>query len=138
MLTIVGMFNKPTTVFASRELSLTPAQLGTPKVDRLELKDGGLVISFAAARGEVKYQAKDNTQGGMLQVETELGLNITHTITLAPGIFYFLDPNLKNAVRLGNGIVSRAKSVLLCIRANDSARRRYSHGLRWQGQSAGR
>lgn len=100
------MFNKPTTVFTSRELSLTPAQIGTPKIDSLEMKDGTLVIIFTAAGGKVKYQAKDNTQGGMFQTETEYAANITHTLTLAPGIFYFLNPNMNNAVRVGNGVVS--------------------------------
>lgn len=100
------MFNKPTTVFTSRELALTPAQLGTPKISSLEMKDGSFTLIFAAKGGKVKYQAKDNTQGGMLQTETEYAANITHTLTLAPGAFYFLNPNMGNAVRIGNGIVS--------------------------------
>lgn len=100
------MFNQPTTVFTSREIALTSAQLGKPTISSLEMKDGALTIIFATSGGKVKYQAKDNTQGGMFQAETEYAANITHTITLAPGIFYFLDPNLNNAVRIGNGIVS--------------------------------
>ena len=100
------MVTSSTRIFASRELSLTPAQLGTPKVSRLRMKDGGLVMEFDIAAGKVKFQTKDKAAGGIMQTETEIGTaNVTHTITLAPGIFYFLDPNLGNAVRLGNGMV---------------------------------
>jgi hypothetical protein len=70
------------------------------------MKDGGLVITFDSASGKAKFQAKDNPQGGVLQMETEYGFNVTNTVNLAPGLFYFLDPNLNNAVRLDNGFVS--------------------------------
>lgn len=104
------MFNKPTTVFTSREIGLTPAQIGKPKIDSLEMRDGSFTLIFTAGNGgKVKYQAKDNTQGGMLQIETEYTVNITHTITLAPDVFYFLNPNMNNAVRIGNGIVSSSE-----------------------------
>ncbi|KAI9164040.1 hypothetical protein HJFPF1_05675 [Paramyrothecium foliicola] len=135
------MFNKPTTVFTSRELSLTPSQLGTPSVDRLEVKGGTLVISFNVAGGEVKYQAKDNTQGGMLQVETELGANVTQTLTLAPGLFYFLNPNQGNAVRIGNGIPADAThTVFVAKDSPQGANRLYQDGSvsQWNVWSGGR
>lgn len=87
-------------------MELTPAQRGTPSIKQLEMRDGGLVITFDSASGKAKFQAKDNPQGGVLQMETEYGFNVTHTVNLAPELFYFLDPNLNNAVRLGNGFVS--------------------------------
>jgi hypothetical protein len=100
------MFDRPTTVFASKEVNLTAAQIGTPSIDHLRIRKGAFKLEFRSPIGKVQYQAKDRPQGGTFQMETETSMNLTHTLTLAPGIFYFLNPNQNNLVRIGNGIVS--------------------------------
>ncbi|KAH7020904.1 uncharacterized protein B0I36DRAFT_367380 [Microdochium trichocladiopsis] len=124
------MVTSPTRIFASRELSLTAAQLGKPSVSRLRIKNGDLVMEFGVAAGKVKFQAKDKPAGGIMQTETEIGVaNVTHTIKLAPGIFYFLDPNLGNAVRLGNGLpADSTHKVLVAKDSPQGANRIYQDG----------
>ncbi|KXJ89834.1 hypothetical protein Micbo1qcDRAFT_177030 [Microdochium bolleyi] len=124
------MVTIPTRIFASRQLSLTPAQLGKPSVSRLRMKAGDLVMEFAVGGGKVKFQAKDKPAGGIMQTETEIGTgNTTHTITLAPGIFYFLNPNMANAVRLGNGVpADSTHKVLVAKDSPQGAERIFQDG----------
>ncbi|CAG9962879.1 unnamed protein product [Clonostachys byssicola] len=135
------MVNKPTTVIASKTMGLTSTQIGTPSISEIESRDGGIVITFASGGGKVKYQAKDNPQGGLLQVETEYSTNVTHTITLARDMFYFLDPNLNNAVRIGNGVpADSTHTVLVAKDSPQGANRLYQDGTtsQWNVWSGGR
>ncbi|KAH7320626.1 hypothetical protein B0I35DRAFT_459409 [Stachybotrys elegans] len=138
------LFNKTTTVFTSRTLDLTPQQLGTPSISELRLRGGRAVIRFATGLGgEVKYQFKDNTQGGVFQTETEypVATNVTHTITLAPDIFYFFNANMDNAVRMGNGIPAHRTHVAFVGKDSpQGANRLYQDGhvSQWNVWSGGR
>lgn len=111
------MFSRPTVVFTSKEINLSRAQIGTLTNDKFRLKEGAFHLGFASPSGKVKYQAKDRPQGGLFQLEMEYTFNVTHTVTLGPGIFYFLNPNQDNVVQSGNGLVSflRAHSLVVVI-----------------------
>ncbi|KFA65044.1 hypothetical protein S40285_10329 [Stachybotrys chlorohalonatus IBT 40285] len=100
------MFSRPTVVFTSKEINLSRAQIGTLTNDKFRLKEGAFHLGFASPSGKVKYQAKDRPQGGLFQLEMEYTFNVTHTVTLGPGIFYFLNPNQDNVVQSGNGLAA--------------------------------
>jgi len=93
-----------TQVFAEK----TP-QLPSPLTGELELRieDGAALIT---RRGSIKMkiQAKDCAQGGLFQMEPEAGQNVVITHTLAPGMFYFVNP-YTGKINLGNGTDFRGK-----------------------------
>jgi hypothetical protein len=85
-----------TLVFASKTPDHRGLALGSDL--KFELKKGDAVFSRKGTGLEMKIQAKDCAQGGLFQMEVERGdataTDITHT--LAPGAFYFDNPNFRN------------------------------------------
>ncbi|MEF2975652.1 hypothetical protein [Subtercola sp. YIM 133946] len=96
------MVTKPTAIFASKVPTLTAAQRSGTTLKSLELKDDTLTVLFTTAAGKVKVQAKDGAQGGIFQLETEFAVPVEFVHTLAPGIFYFVNP-FTNKVNFGDG-----------------------------------
>jgi hypothetical protein len=106
------MVTSPTVVFASKVPTLTPAQIGKPRISRLEVKDDSLVIRFTAAAGKFKIQAKDGAQGGIFQMEPEFAQPVELTHTLGAGLFYFVN-EYTGKINFGNGVdaVSSSQSA---------------------------
>ena len=106
------MVTTPTVVFSSKVPELTAAQLRTPVLRELQLRDGTLVAIFGTAAGKLKVQAKDAPQGGIFQMEPEFTGNVVIKHTLGPGLFYFVNPYTQK-INFGDGIdaVSPAQSA---------------------------
>lgn len=106
------MVTTPTVVFSSKVPELTAAQLRTPVLKELQLRDGTLVAIFGTAAGKLKVQAKDAPQGGIFQMEPEFTGNVVIKHTLGPGLFYFVNPYTQK-INFGDGIdaVSPAQSA---------------------------
>lgn len=100
------MVTRPTVIFSSKAPTLSPAQLKSVTISKFDLRDDTFNIIFSTPAGKLKVQSKDGAQGGIFQVETEMGTTaVEFTHTLGPELFYF-----KNAVtgkiNFGNGEVS--------------------------------
>ena len=97
------MVTAPTVLYSSKVPTLTAAQRAGVKIRDLEIRDDTLTVRFAVAGGTLKVQAKDAPQGGIFQMEPEFAGPVEFVHTLAPGIFYFVNP-FTGKVNLGNGI----------------------------------
>ncbi|MFY0407781.1 hypothetical protein [Solicola sp. PLA-1-18] len=97
------MVTRPTVVFASKVPVLTAAQIGTARVQKLEVKDETLVATLSAAAGTLKIQAKDAPAGGIFQMEPEMGAAVEVVHTLGPSLFYFSNP-FTGKVNFGDGL----------------------------------
>jgi hypothetical protein len=94
-----------TPVWASKTLSLGPV-LRTDTDVRTD--DGGLTIVTRGKAGKVKIQAKDCATGGVFQQEVEAGAPVVATHTLAPNMYYFVNP-YTGKVNFGDGSRFRGK-----------------------------
>jgi hypothetical protein len=96
-----------TPIFASKV-----ADLGTTSVDsgtlEIAFSPNTAVIKRSGSAGTMKLQAKDCATGGIFQMEPSTGTNVTVTHTLAPGIFYFVNP-YTGKINFGNGQQLRGK-----------------------------
>lgn len=99
------MVTKPTVLFASKVPVLTAAQLARPVLSQLEIRDSSVIATFSVAGGKLKIQAKDAPQGGIFQMEPEMGANVEIVHTLGAGIFYFLN-EFTGKVNFGDGIAA--------------------------------
>lgn len=97
------MVTTPTVVFSSKVPQLSAAQLASPVLRELQVRDGDLVAIFGTAAGKLKVQAKDQPQGGIFQMEPEFGSNVVIRHVLGPSLFYFVNP-YTNKINLGDGI----------------------------------
>lgn len=97
------MVTAPTVVFAAKTPVLTPAQLRSPVLKQLEVRDGTVVAIFGTAAGKLKIQAKDAPQGGIFQMEPEFAGNVELVHTLGPGLFYFVN-SYTGKINFGNGV----------------------------------
>ncbi|MEO9325326.1 hypothetical protein ABFT23_17675 [Nocardioides sp. C4-1] len=106
------MVTSPTVVFASKVPQLSAAQLASPVLRELQVRDGDVVAIFATSAGKLKVQAKDAPQGGIFQMEPEFGSNVTIKHTLGPTLFYFVNP-YTNKINFGDGVdaVTSAQSA---------------------------
>ena len=97
------------TVFASKVPSLPSALTSAVS---LEIKDDSVELARSGPGATMKLQAKDCAAGGVFQMEPERGdggvTRIVHT--LAPGAFYFDNPNFRARLGqfLGSGCTSTA------------------------------
>lgn len=96
------MVTRPTVVFAAKTPVLTAAQLRSPVLRQLEVKDSSLTAIFGTAAGKLKIQAKDAPQGGIFQMEPEFGTAVELVHTLGPGLFYFTNP-FTGKINFGDG-----------------------------------
>jgi hypothetical protein len=94
-----------TPVWESKTLSLGPVLRTETEV---RLGDGGLTILSRGKAGKVKIQAKDCATGGIFQQEVEAGAPVTATHTLAPNMYYFVNP-YTGKVNFGDGSRFRGK-----------------------------
>jgi hypothetical protein len=134
------MVTAPTVLFASKVPALTPAQLAGVRISDLRLKDDVLTVSFSAAAGVLKVQAKDAPSGGIFQMEQEFGVPVTVVHTLGAGIFYFVNPST-GKVNFGDGISGDATHRMLLGKDSPQvATKTYQDGTttRWTVQSGGR
>src|SRR4051794_11928034 len=94
-----------TPIWESKTLSLGP-------VLRSEVEarsDGGDLTILARGRtAKVKIQAKDCATGGIFQQEVEAGSAVRATHTLAPNMYYFVNP-FTGKVNFGDGTSFRGK-----------------------------
>jgi hypothetical protein len=94
-----------TPLWESKTLSLGP-------VLRTEVEvrtDGGdLLVQSRGKAGKVKIQAKDCATGGIFQQEVEAGSTVRATHTLAPNMYYFVNP-YTGKVNFGDGTTFRGK-----------------------------
>jgi hypothetical protein len=97
------MVTTPTVIYSSKVPTLTAAQRAGAVIRDLEIKDDTFTVRFSTAGGTLKVQAKDAPQGGIFQMEPEFPGPVEFVHTLAPGIFYFVNP-FTGKVNLGNGI----------------------------------
>ncbi len=97
------MVTTPTVVFAARTPVLTTAQLRSPVLRQLEVRDGTLVAIFATAGGKLKIQAKDAPQGGIFQMEPEFAGPVELVHILGPGLFYFVN-GYTGKINFGDGV----------------------------------
>jgi hypothetical protein len=90
--------NRRTVVFASKTPDLRGATLTSGLTIRL--RDGDLRLERSGAAVDMKIQAKDCAQGGIFQMEPERsdGTATIFTHTLAPGAFYFDNPNFRQRI----------------------------------------
>jgi hypothetical protein len=141
------MVTAPTVVFASKVPVLTPAQIGTVRISRLEVKDDNATVILTAAGGKMKFQAKDHAQGGIFQQEPEFGSNVEIVHTLGPKLFYFTN-EFTGKINFGDGLdpVTKAQSstgyheMLLGKDSPQVATKLYQDGAvtRWSVASGGR
>jgi hypothetical protein len=86
-------------------------QIKAPLTGDLDLtvKDGTLLLRRDGVT-KMKIQASDCAQGGIFQMEPEdeSGAPTVITHTLAPGMYYFVNP-FTNKVNFGNGTIFRGK-----------------------------
>jgi hypothetical protein len=94
-----------TPIWESKTLSLGPV-LRT----EVEVKPDGadLVILARGKAGKVKIQAKDCATGGIFQQEVEAGTTVRATHTLAPNMYYFVNP-YTGKINFGDGSDFRGK-----------------------------
>lgn len=97
------MVTAPTVVFAAKTPVLSAAQLRSPVLRQLEVRDGTLVAIFGTAAGKLKIQAKDAPQGGIFQMEPEFAGNVELVHTLGPGLFYFVN-SYTGKINFGDGV----------------------------------
>ncbi|GAA5142433.1 hypothetical protein GCM10023340_05900 [Nocardioides marinquilinus] len=138
------MVTSPTVVFASKVPSLTAAQLRSPRLSRLEVRDDNLVAIFTTSAGKLKIQAKDAPQGGIFQMEPEFGTNVTIEHKLGPTLFYFVN-SYTGKINFGNGqdAVATGPDAHRMLLGKDSpqvATKLYQDGTttRWSVASGGR
>ncbi|MEU2349636.1 hypothetical protein [Modestobacter sp. NPDC049651] len=134
------MVTAPTVVFAAKTPQLTAAQLRGVRIDRLELRDDTLVVTFATAAGKLKVQAKDAPQGGIFQMEPEFGGPVEVVHTLGPGVFYFVNA-FTGKVNLGNGVDADATHQMLLGKDSPQVATRTlqtATGSRWTVTPGGR
>ncbi len=141
------MVTEPTVVFASKVPVLTPAQIGSVRLERLDVKDDDVVVILRAAGGKMKFQAKDHAQGGIFQQEPEFGSNVELVHTLGPKLFYFTN-EFTGKINFGDGLdpVTKAQSstgyheMLLGKDSPQVATKLYQDGAvtRWSVASGGR
>jgi hypothetical protein len=94
-----------TPVWESKTLSLGPVLRSDVEVR----SDGGDLLVLARGRaGKVKIQAKDCATGGIFQQEVEAGTTVRATHTLAPNMYYFVNPST-GKVNFGDGTRFRGK-----------------------------
>ena len=105
-----------TVVFASKTPDLRGSTLTDPA--RIEVKEEGLEILRKGRAVKMKIQAKDCANGGLFQMEPEredgTATRITHT--LAPGVFYFDNPNFR--AREGDVLPYKDTTVTVTPRVN--------------------
>ena len=89
-----------TPLFASKVADLGGRTLDSGQLE-IQLSPQSAVIKRSASI-KMKIQAKDCAQGGVFQAEPEAGTALPVTHTLAPGIFYFVNP-YTGKVNFGNG-----------------------------------
>ena len=94
-----------TPVWASKTLDLGPVLRSDVEV-RVDGVD--LVVLSRGRSAKVKVQAKDCATGGIFQQEAEAATAVTATHTLAPGMYYYVNP-FTGKVNFGNGTVFRGK-----------------------------
>jgi hypothetical protein len=94
-----------TPVWASKTLDLGPVLRSDVEV-RVDGVD--LVVLARGRTAKVKVQAKDCATGGVFQQEAEAATAVTATHTLAPGMYYYVNPYTRK-VNLGNGTAFRGK-----------------------------
>jgi hypothetical protein len=104
----VGMTNGTRTpLFASKV-----PDLGTQTLDagdlEVKLSPQTLELRRVGSTVKMKIQAKDCATGGIFQMEPEAPASVTITHTLAPGIFYFVNP-YTGKINFGNGGQLRGK-----------------------------
>jgi hypothetical protein len=134
------MVTAPTVVFASKVPQLTAAQLRSVRIGELRLRDGVLVAEFTTAAGKLKVQAKDAPQGGIFQMEQELGGPVEYVHTLGAGLFYFVN-EFTGKVNFGNGVSGDATHQMLLGKDSPQvATKLYQDGTttRWAVASGGR
>ena len=126
-----------TPIWDSKTLSLGP-------VLRTEVEvrtDGGdLLLQSRGKAGKVKIQAKDCATGGVFQQEVEAGTTVRATHTLAPNLYYFVNP-YTGKVNYGNGISGDATHQMLLGKDSPQvATKTFQDGTttRWTVQSGGR
>ncbi|MCW2819154.1 MAG: hypothetical protein JWR42_1941 [Marmoricola sp.] len=96
------MVTTPTVVFASKVPVLSAAQLASPRVADLQVRDDTLVAIFSTAVGKLKVQAKDAPQGGIFQMEPEFASAVEVRHLLGPTLFYFVNP-FTGKINFGDG-----------------------------------
>lgn len=96
------MVTRPTVVFASKVPTLSAAQRSNVSIKELEIKDDKLVVIFSTGGGKLKVQAKDGAQGGIFQMEPEMGTQVEIVHTLGPGLFYFVN-QYTGKINFGDG-----------------------------------
>jgi hypothetical protein len=86
----------PTAIFASKTADLRGAVLAGNA--SLQLTAGGIVLQRSGPGVSMTIQASDCAQGGIFQMEPERGDGTATAMThvLAPGVFYFDNPNFRN------------------------------------------
>ena len=141
------MVTKPTVIYASKVPTLTAAQRAGVRIQDLEIRDDTLTVRFQVAGGTFKVQAKDAPQGGIFQMEPEFAGPVELVHTLAPGIFYFVNP-FTGKINLGSGIdpVTKAQDpvnyhqMLLGKDSPQVATKTFQDGTvtRWSVASGGR
>jgi hypothetical protein len=94
-----------TPIWDSKTLSLGPV-LRTETEARTG--DTDLTILARGKAGKVKIQAKDCATGGIFQQEVEAGAPVTATHTLAPNMYYFVNP-YTGKTNFGDGSRFRGK-----------------------------
>ena len=97
------MVTTPTVVFASKVPVLSAAQLASPRIADLQVRDDTLVAILSTAAGKLKVQAKDAPQGGIFQVEPEFASAVEVRHVLGPTLFYFVNP-FTGKVNFGDGV----------------------------------
>jgi hypothetical protein len=107
---------KRTVAFASKTPNHRGLTLTGPV--NVDLKDTDLVIDRSGPGLSMKLQAKDCANGGLFQMEPQRGdggaTEITHT--LAPGVFYFDNPNFR--AREGDVVPYKTTTVTVAPRIN--------------------
>jgi hypothetical protein len=90
-----------TAVFASKVPDLGGRTLDAGQLE-IQLSPQTALVKRSAAAVKMKLQTKDCATGGIFQMEPETGQAVTVTHTLAPGMFYFVNP-YTGKVNFGNG-----------------------------------
>jgi len=94
-----------TPIWESKTLSLGPVLRTETEVR----PSGGDMLMIARGKaGKVKIQAKDCATGGIFQQEVEAGTAVRATHTLAPNMYYFVNP-YTGKVNFGDGSDFRGK-----------------------------
>jgi hypothetical protein len=108
-----------TPIWASKTLSLGPVLRTETEV---RSSGGDLLLVARGRAGKVKIQAKDCATGGTFQQEVEAGTAVRATHTLAPNMYYFVNP-YTGKVNFGDGSDFRGKdSPQVAIRVSQTDR----------------